>query len=166
MRTFFRFLRLLALGCWIGAIVYFVAVVTRGAFAVLSTHEEAGLLVGYALSGLHMIGLVAAAVFMIASLARRKFVRAFVEPVVLGVILMAALTAGSQYIVNPRMDALRRQMGSVEATPPTDPRRAEFDRLHSTSVDLEGAVLVIGLVALFLAGRDGERVVASSSQVP
>ena len=166
MRTFFRFLRLLALGCWIGAIIYFVAVVPRGAFAVLSTRDEAGLVVGHTLSGLHMMGLIAAAVFVIASLARRKFVRAFVEPVVLGVILMAALTAASQYVVSPRMDALRRQMGSVEATPPTDPRRAEFDRLHSTSVDLEGAVLVLGLVALFLAGRDGEQVVASLSKAP
>ena len=52
------------------------------------------------------------------------------------------------------MDALRRQMGSVEATPSTDPRRAEFDRLHSVSVDLEGAVLVIGLVSFFLATRE------------
>jgi hypothetical protein len=166
MRTFFRFLRLLALGCWIGAILYFVAVVTRGAFAVLSTRDEAGLVVGYTLSGLHRMGLIAAAVFVIASLARRKFVRAFVEPVMLGVILMAALTAASQYVVNPRMDALRRQMGSVEATPPNDPRRVAFDRLHSTSVELEGAVVVIGLIALFLAGRDGELVVAGPSKAP
>ena len=154
MTDFLRFTRVLALGSWFGAIIYFVAVVTRGAFAVLSSRDEAGLLVGFTLSGLHVIGLIAAAIFVLASLALRKSVRAFIEPAVLGVTLMAGFTATLQYRVIPRMDALRRQMGSVEATPSTDPRRAEFDRLHSVSVDLEGAVLVIGLVSFFLATRE------------
>jgi len=52
------------------------------------------------------------------------------------------------------MDALRTQMVSVDTTPASDPRRAEFDRLHGISVDLEGAVLLIGLVALFLTIRE------------
>jgi len=45
-------------------------------------------------------------------------------------------------------------MLSVDSTPPGDPRRAEFDRLHGVSVDLEGGVLLIGLVSLFLAARE------------
>jgi len=151
--TVLRFARKLSLGAWVGAIVYFVAVVTRGAFAVL-TRDEAGLLVGFTLTGLHQMGLIAAAVFVVASVALRKSLRAFVEPAVIGVIVMAGLTAVSQYHVLPRMDALRAQMGSVDATAASDPRRAEFDRLHSVSVDLEGGVLVIGLVALFLTARD------------
>ena len=75
-----------------------------------------------------------------------------------GVILMLLLTLASQRFVIPRMAELRGQMGSVEATPASDPRRAEFDRLHGISVDLEGGVLVIGLVALYLtvrASREG-----------
>jgi Domain of unknown function (DUF4149) len=150
--TLLGFLRLSSLGIWIGAIFYFAAIVTRGAFALLS-RDQAGLLVGFTLRGLHVIGLIAAAIFVISSLALRKSLRAFVEPAVLGVILMAALTAASQYRVMPQMDALQRQMGSVDATPSADPRRAEFDRLHSVSVDLEGAVLVMGLASLFLAVR-------------
>ena len=51
----------------------------------------------------------------------------------------------------PRMNLLRAQMGSVEATPASDPRRVQFDRLHTASVDIEGGVLVAGLIALFLA---------------
>lgn len=156
MRQHLQSLRLLALGAWIGAIVYFVAVVTRGAFAVLA-RDQAGLLVGFTLSGLHFMGLIAAAVFVLASLVLRKSLRAFIEPAVLGVILMAALTAISQYRVIPRMDALRRQMG-FDATPPADTRRAQFDRLHSISVDLEGAVLVIGLASLFFTAREGKQI--------
>ena len=146
-----RFVRVLALGAWIGAIVYFAAVVTQGAFAVLPSRDQAGLLVGFTLGGLHLMGLIAAAIFVVASIALHKSLRAFIEPAVLGVILMAALTIGSQSYVLPKMDVLRRQMGSVEATPASDPRRAEFDRFHSVSVDLEGAVLLIGLASLYLA---------------
>jgi len=153
MTTSLKFLRVLALGTWVGAIIYFVAVVTQGAFAVLANRDEAGLLVGFTLGGLHLMGLIAAAVFVVASVTMRKSLRAFVEPAVLGVILMAALTIASQDYVMPRMAVLRSQMGSVEATPRSDSRRAEFDRLHRASVDLEGGVLVIGLVALFLATR-------------
>ncbi len=157
MNNFLRFLRLLALGAWLGMILYFAAVVARGVFAVLSNRDQAGLIVGFTLSGLHVMGLVAAGVFLLASLALDKSLRAAIEPAALGVILMAALTASSQYQVIPRMDALRRQMGSVDRTPQTDPRRAEFDRWHRTSVDLEGAVLLIGVVALYFAARERRR---------
>jgi len=153
MTTSLRFLRVLALGAWVGAIVYFAAVVTQGAFAVLSNRDEAGLLVGFTLGGLHLMGVIAAAIFVAASVALTKSLRAFVEPAVLGVILMAALTIASQDYVLPRMAVLRSQMGSVDATPASDPRRAEFDRLHRISVDIEGGVLIIGLISLFLAVR-------------
>lgn len=153
MSFLLKFVRALALGAWIGAILYFAAVVTEEAFAVLPNRDEAGLLVGFTLGGLHVMGLIAAAVFVIASVALAKSLKAFLQPAVLGVILMALLTTVSQYHVMPRMAGLRSQMGSVEGTPASDPRRAEFDHLHSASVDMEGAVLVIGLVALFLTLR-------------
>jgi len=148
-----QFVRVMALGAWVGAIVYFAAVVTQGAFAVLPSRDEAGLLVGFTLAGLHLMGVIAAAVFVAASVALTKSLRAFVEPAVLGVILMAALTIASQDYVIPKMAALRSQMGSVDATPASDARRAEFDKLHSVSVDIEGGVLTIGLISLFLAVR-------------
>ena len=78
------------------------------------------------------------------------------RPAALGVILMLLLTLASQRIVIPRMDVLRAQMASVDATPANDPRRAEFDRLHGISVDLEGGVLLIGLVALFLTPTNAD----------
>ncbi|HXX45409.1 MAG TPA: DUF4149 domain-containing protein [Candidatus Acidoferrales bacterium] len=151
MIHFLRFLRVLALAAWVGAIVYFAAVVTQGAFAVLPSRDEAGLLVGFTLGGLHLMGVIAAAVFVSASVALTKSLRAFIEPAVLGVILMAALTIVSQSYVIPKMAVLRGQMGSVDATLASDPRRAEFDKLHSVSVDIEGGVLLIGLAALYLA---------------
>ncbi|MDR3721030.1 MAG: DUF4149 domain-containing protein [Candidatus Acidoferrales bacterium] len=146
-------MRVFALGTWVGSIIYFVAVVTRGAFAVL-TRDQAGLLVGFTLGGLHQLGVIAAAVYLLAALLLGRSLRALVRPAALGVILMLLLTLGSQRIVIPRMDVLRVQMASVDATPTNDPRRAEFDRLHGVSVDLEAGVLLIGLVALFLTTRE------------
>lgn len=154
MNLTLRFLRLLALGAWIGAIIYFAAVVTQGAFAVLPSQDEAGLLVGFTLGGLHLMGLIAAVVFIVASVAMGRSLKAFIEPAMIGVILMAALTIASQNYVIPRMNVLRTQMVSIQATPGNDPRREEFDRLHGVSVDLEAGVLLIGLASLFLAARE------------
>jgi Domain of unknown function (DUF4149) len=153
MRNIFQFVRVFALGTWVGSIIYFVAVVTRGAFAVLA-RDQAGLLVGFTLGGLHQLGVIAAVVYLVAALALGRSLKALVRPAALGVILMLLLTLASQRIVIPRMDELRTRMVSVDATPASDPLRAEFDRLHGISVDLEGAVLLIGLVALFLTVRE------------
>jgi hypothetical protein len=152
MNSLLRFVKVLALGTWVGSIIYFVAVVTRGAFAVL-TRDQAGLVVGFTLGGLHQLGVVAAIVYLVAALALGKSWRALVRPAALGVIVMLLLTLASQRIVIPRMDVLRAEMVSVDATPASDSRRAEFDRLHGISVDLEGGALLIGLVALFLTVR-------------
>jgi len=154
MTNALRFVRVFALGAWVGAIIYFAAVVTQGAFAVLPSRDTAGLLVGYTLGGLHLMGLIAAAVFVVASIALTKSLKAFVEPAVIGVLLMAVLAIASQNYVIPRMNVLRSQMVSIQATPGSDPRRAEFDRLHGISVDLELGILLIGLASLFLAARD------------
>jgi hypothetical protein len=152
MKNPLRFIQFLALGTWLGSILYFVAVVTRGAFAVL-TRDDAGLLVGFTISGLHQIGEIAAILFLIAAVALQPSLKSLLRPAALAVILMLVLTICSQHIVIPRMDALRHDMASVDSTPATDPRRAEFDRLHNVSVDLESAVLILGLISLYLTAR-------------
>ena len=153
MSAALRFLRFLALGAWVGSILYFVAIVTRGAFAVL-TRDQAGALVGFTLGGLHQLGIIAAIVFLIATIGLDTSFKSLARPAALGVVLMLLMTLASQRIVIPRMETLRRAMVSVDNTPFSDPRRAEFDRLHGISVDLEGAVLLVGLVALFLTSRE------------
>jgi hypothetical protein len=69
------------------------------------------------------------------------------------VIVMLLLTIVSQQFVMRKMQVLRMQMGSVAATSTNDPLRVQFDRLHDVSADIEGAVLLIGLVTLFLTVR-------------
>jgi hypothetical protein len=69
------------------------------------------------------------------------------------VLLMMALTAVSQFIIIPRMDALRLSAGSISLLPPENPVRLQFDSLHAWSVHLEEAVLILGLIALYAVAR-------------
>jgi hypothetical protein len=150
MTQILRFLQLFALGSWVGSIVYFSSVVTVGAFRVLADRDQAGALVGYTLRGLHGLGVIAAITYLLAALGLGRSLKALWAPAALGVILMFVLTLVSERIVIARMETLRTEMISVDATAVTNPLRAEFDRLHRVSVRLEGAVLLIGLVAFFL----------------
>lgn len=153
MTNILRFLQIFALGTWIGAIIFLSFVVAPGAFSTLQFRDQAGAFVGMSLGRLHHLGVIAAIIFVIAGLALVPSLKSLTQPAMILVIVMALLTAVSQHRVTPRMAAVRHQMISVDATPRDNPLRVEFDRLHVWSVRLEGAVLLLGLVALFLTVR-------------
>ena len=157
MRQALRFLEVFALGTWVGAIVYFAAVVTRGAFAVLPNADMAGALVGFTIRGLHWFGIAAAVVYLAAAVGLGKSLQALWQPAALAVVLMLALTLASQGLVVARMDAVRAKMVSVAGTPRDNPLRIKFDRLHRVSVGLESGVLLIGLAALYVTVREASR---------
>lgn len=157
MTTILRFLEVLALGTWVGAIVFLSFVVAPGAFATLPTREQAGAVVGMALTRLHILGYVAGVVALVARGLRMRSISAFVGPVGIAIILMLVLTLVSQHFVSARMADLRAQMaaehGSIDATPRESALRVEFGRLHGVSTAIELAVLLLGLTALFFAVR-------------
>jgi hypothetical protein len=148
-----RFLQFFSLGTWVGSILFFSFVVAQGAFSVLPNSDLAGALVGYSLTRMHVIGVVAGIVYLLATAALERSVGALAQPAALLVFAMVVFTIVSQHGVIARMDVLRLQMGSVAATPRDNPLRIAFDRLHQYSVWLESAVLLSGLVALFLTAR-------------
>jgi len=133
----------------VGSIIFFI-IFTAGIFSVMPTKDLAGVVVGYSLARLHILGIVAGCVYLIATVVLEKSVAALVRPAALLVFFMIVCTMASQYGVIARMDALRAQMGSVEAAAADSPLRVAFDRLHQYSVRLESAVLLSGLAALFL----------------
>ncbi len=152
MTATLRFLQFLSLGCWLGSIIFFI-VFTQGIFSVMPTKDLAGVVVGYSLARLHILGIVAGCVYLLATVVLEKSVAALARPAALLVFVMIVCTMASQYGAIARMDVLRLQMGSVESTPADSPLRVAFDRLHQYSVRLESAVLLSGLVALFLTAR-------------
>lgn len=147
-----RFVQFFTLGTWIGAVLYFGAIVAPAAFSVLAP-DQAGALVGLTLGRLHLMGIVAGVGYVLVTAIWARSAAALLRPASLLVITMVVLTFISQYWVSGTMDALRAQMGSVSATPATNQLRASFDRLHRLSVNLELAVLVAGLLALFFTSR-------------
>ena len=152
MAATLRFLQFLSLGCWLGSIIFFI-IFTQGIFSVIPSKDLTGVVVGYSLARLHVLGIIAGILYLLATLALEKSVAALARPAALLVFVMILCTMASQYGVIARMDALRVQMGSVDATAADNPLRMAFDRLHQYSVRLESAVLLSGLVALFLTAR-------------
>jgi hypothetical protein len=154
MTSAFRFLQFFALGTWVGSIIFLSFVEAPGVFGILSSREQAGNIVGYSLTRLHYIGVIAAVVYLLAGVGLAKSAKWLAAPAAILVIAMLALTIASERGVRPLINALRAQIpSSVEAMPADNPLRAQFDRLHRVSVELEGATLLIGVFALFLTAR-------------
>ncbi len=154
--SFLRFLMLLSLVCWIGGLIFFAFVVAPTAFSVLPTSHLAGNVVGRSLGKLHWIGLISGIVFLVSSLLYSRFTDGTAHVFTLRHVLlclMLALTLISQFGIIPRMDTLRASLGDVRFVPPDSPQRVQFDALHVRSTRVEGAVLLLGLVVVYLTAR-------------
>jgi hypothetical protein len=155
MTSILRTIEFLALSVWLGSDVFLSFVVAPGAFRVLAPNrDQAGAVVGFALTRMHLGGIVLGIVFLLVRLVRTRSFASFVTPAALCVVLMIALTAISQYMVSARMAVLRVQMGSIQATTADSPLLAEFGRLHTISVTLESGVLLAGIAAVYLMVRE------------
>jgi hypothetical protein len=65
--------------------------------------------------------------------------------------IMLALTLISQFGIIPRMDTLRASLpADIDSVPTDDSARVQFDTLHAWSTRLEGGVLLLGLVVVYL----------------
>jgi hypothetical protein len=154
--NFLRFVMLLAIAVWIGALSFF-PFVAQTSFSALPSQHIAGLVVRDALRQLHWLGLGAGIIFLLASLflGRLESGRArLLRTTHVLVVAMMALTAISQFQVIPRMERLRIAAGDISELPATDPIRAQFDSLHLASTRIEGAVLLLAVLLLyFTRGR-------------
>ena len=154
--SFLRFLMLLSLVCWIGGLIFFAFVLAPTAFTVLPSTHLAGNVVGRALGKLHWIGFASGFVYLISSLLYSRFTdgtaHLFAGRHIL-LCLMLALTLISQFGIIPRMDVLRASLGDVRAAAIDNPERIQFDALHVWSTRVEGAVLLLGLVVVYLTAR-------------
>jgi uncharacterized membrane protein len=155
MTSILRTIEFLALSVWLGSDVFLSFVVAPGAFRVLAPNrDQAGAIVGFSLTRMHLSGIALGIVFLLVRLVRTRSFASFVTPAALCVVLMTALTAISQYTVSAKMAALRMQMGSIQATGADSPLLAEFSRLHTVSVSLESGVLLAGFAATYLMVRE------------
>lgn len=149
MNTFLRYLQFLSLTIWVGGIIYLSFVVAPALFRTLPNEDLAGAVVGVILPRLHWWGVICAIIYLVATVGIARSPKGFLHVGALAVIAMLVLTLVAQLGILPRMEKLGREMGSIEQTPKTNPLRKQFDHLHVVSVELEGAVLLLGLAAIF-----------------
>jgi Domain of unknown function (DUF4149) len=155
MTSILRTVEFLALSVWLGSDVFLSFVVAPGAFRVLAPNgDQAGAVVSFSLTRMHLGGIVLGVAFLLARLLRTRALSGFVTPAVLCVVLMVALTAISQFTVSARMAVLRVQMGSIQTTAADSPLLAEFSRLHRIAVSLESGVLLAAIAAMYLMVRE------------
>src|SRR4051794_9524729 len=133
--TFLRFVLLLSLTIWLGALIFF-PVVAQISFTVLPSAHLAGLVVRNSLIALHWMGMACGVIFLVCSMIDNRVIigrpRVFALSHIL-VAVMLTLTAISQFKIIPRMDVLRITVGEIAILPAGNPMRAHFDALHAWS---------------------------------
>ena len=149
MTALWRFLKVFTLGTWVGSMIFF-GFVAGVLFSQLKNMDEAGNIVAVLIVQLHLLGIIAAIIYLIVELIAVRNWRGLVTPAAILVELMLVATLVLQLWVVPTMQNLRAQMGSYMSTAASNPLRQQFDHLHVLSTRIEGGILIAGLVALFL----------------
>lgn len=161
LKPIVRQLRLLLLGLWLGAALFFGAAVAPALFNVLrgaglgNANELAGSIVTRLLRIINQGGFeIALFLLVTAFFVNRYRSRLARWAEVISLAIMAIMTGVSHYVFSARMIALRQGMGApIDQVSPVDPQRVTFDSLHRYSVIVMGAAMIAGLVAFIVATR-------------
>lgn len=150
--------RMLLLAAWLGAAIYFSAVVAPSVFGVLrsfsltNANEIAGTLVTRTLAVVNISGFVLSVLLLASTFVLKKsYARAsFILQIILLAIVGAATGLG-EWVIASRMRGLRAAMhGQIDQVALTDPNRVAFAALHSYSVSALGIAIIAGLISFFV----------------
>ena len=147
-------LRLILLAMWLGAALFFSAVVAPAAFSVLAHlpngRESAGAIVSLCLALINISGFIISLLLLIAGLFRfRKTLGGVIEAASL--LTIAVATGVGHWIIRARMQALKSGFGApIDVFPEDDPRRISFDTLHGYSVKALALAMIAALAALVI----------------
>ncbi|MFM9903114.1 MAG: DUF4149 domain-containing protein [Pyrinomonadaceae bacterium] len=148
---FFSDIRLLFLGIWLGAAVFFIGV-AQTAFAVLADRELAGAVVNRNLTILNIAGIGIAVLLLLTSLVGTARVSSFwvwIERFLL--LVLAAACAVGQFVIGFWLLSIRAQMGRpIDEVALDDPLRIQFNVLHDYSVWVLLAGMIAALIAFFI----------------
>jgi len=165
---FFSDIRLLTLGLWLGAAVFFIGA-AQNAFAVLPQREMAGAVVGRNLALLNYTGLGIALFLLLTSLVgtrRTNLVWLWVERFLL--LVLGAACAAGQFVIGTWIGMLRQQIGGpIDELATDDPLRVQFNTLHQYSEWVLLAAIIAALIAFFIIAnrRFGDAAPAGTSDV-
>jgi uncharacterized membrane protein len=146
-----RFIYLLSIALWIGGMAFFSFMAAPSIFKMLP-REEAGKVVSDIFPKYYWQGLICGAIALVASVAlgmrERWNILLIVRTIMIGVMVIGILY--SVVILQPKIQAVKAQITSFESLAPTDPLRLEFGRLHGRSFSMNAAVLLLGVIVVFI----------------
>ena len=156
--SFLRFLMLLSLVVWLGGVIFLAFVEAPTVFSpgLLPTRHMAGSIVGRSLDLLHYMAIASGVIYLFASILYSRMATGTPRPMAarhLLIVLMLILTLISQFAISPKMHAQRAEVGVIDDVPIDNPQRREFERLHVWSEKFEEAVLLLGLVAIYVTAQ-------------
>jgi hypothetical protein len=148
-------LRTFLMALWLGAAVFFAAVVAQSAFAVLPSRELAGAVVNRTLAVLNYSGFIIGLILLASSyLAKEKVnrLRLWIEQGLL--LFLTCACAFGQFVIGARIDNLRRQIGRpIDEIAADDPLRVAFGALHGYSVAVLAFAMIAALIVYFLLAQ-------------
>jgi hypothetical protein len=161
LKTIIRRIRLLLLGLWLGAAVFFGAAVAPAVFGVLrgtqlpNANELAGMIVQRSLAVVNRGGFEIALFLIVTGFfINRREVRLLQFAEMISLAIVAIMAGVSHWVISARMLALKAAMQApIDQIAGNDPRRIAFDALHGYSVTAMGVAIVAGLAAFLIMAR-------------
>jgi hypothetical protein len=158
LMSFLRFLMVLTLVVWLGGVIFLAFVEAPTVFSpgLLPTRHMAGSILGRSLDLLHYMAIASGIIYLFASMLYSRMSTGTPRRLAarhLLIVSMLILTLISQFAISPKMHALRAEVGVIDEVPLDNPQRREFDRLHAWSEKFEEAVLLLGLVAIYVTAQ-------------
>jgi hypothetical protein len=149
---------MLLLASWLGAAIFFSAVVAPAVFRVLRTfaltnaNEIAGTIVTRTLSVINTSGFILGLLLVISAFAveRSYRQRSFVLEIVM-LMTLSIVTGLGEWVIAARMRELRATMRlPIDQVALNDPSRLAFAVLHGYSVTALGIAIIAALISFFV----------------
>ena len=155
--------RILLLGLWLGAAVFFSFAVPPSVFTVLPSRELAGAVVNRTLTIVNYSGLIIGLILLASSYAARQNVsrvRLWLEQGLL--LFLSAACAFGQLVIGARLHNLRERIGRpIDEVAIDDPLRLAFNDLHGYSVTILMTAMIAAVIAFFLIVRRARNTINS-----
>ena len=154
------------LGLWLGAAVFFGAVVAPTVFGVLrgaqlsNANELAGMMITRILATINRGGFEISLFLIVTGYFLSKKQNQLMRVAeMISLAIMATMTGVSHWIISARMLALRTAMQApIDQIAISDPRRVAFDALHGYSVAVMAIAVIAALIAFFLISIQSRRI--------
>ena len=149
---FLEWLHYLALGLWIGGIVFVCFMAAPAAHGSMASKAVAGDIVSRILKRLNRMEIVCCLVLLGTTFSAFRFVsyrQAWLWGLILAVMMMGGASLFYAFRLGPQMELIKERTPTFDSLSPGHAQKKEFNRLHQFYVQLMSLNLVLGLAVLY-----------------